>query len=85
MPLAGPGVWEPPRDPDGAIAVLREAVAAGVNHIDTADFYDPHVTNQIMRVELIYAQELSNCLPLSPFSSRPSGAVRASCFVFSSS
>ena len=49
MQLAGPGVWGPPKDPDGAIAVLREAIAAGVNHIDTADFYGPHVTNQIIR------------------------------------
>jgi len=45
MQLAGPGVWGPPKDPDGAIAVLREAVAAGVNHIDTSDFYGPHITN----------------------------------------
>ena len=52
MQLAGPGVWGPPRDRDGAIAVLREAVAAGVNHIDTADFYGPHVTNQIIREAL---------------------------------
>src|SRR5262249_9105986 len=49
MQLAGPGVWGPPRDPDGAVAVLREAVAAGVNHIDTSDFYGPHFTNQIIR------------------------------------
>jgi pyridoxine 4-dehydrogenase len=49
MQLAGPGVWGPPRDPDAAIAVLRAALAAGVNHIDTADFYGPHVTNQIIR------------------------------------
>src|SRR6516164_7065530 len=45
-------VWGPPRDVDGAIAVLREAVASGVNHIDTADFYGPHVTNQIIRKAL---------------------------------
>jgi aryl-alcohol dehydrogenase-like predicted oxidoreductase len=49
MQLAGPGVWGPPKDPDGAVAVLREAVTAGVNHIDTSDFYGPHVTNQIIR------------------------------------
>src|SRR5712672_3837894 len=49
MQLAGPGVYGPPRDPDAAVAVLREAVAAGVNHIDTSDFYGPHVTNQIIR------------------------------------
>ncbi|MGB6088888.1 MAG: aldo/keto reductase family oxidoreductase [Candidatus Binataceae bacterium] len=52
MQLAGPGVWGPPKDRDGAIAVLREAVAAGVNHIDTADYYGPHVTNQIVRQAL---------------------------------
>jgi pyridoxine 4-dehydrogenase len=45
-------VWGPPRDFDGATAVLREAVASGVNHIDTADFYGPHVTNQIIRKAL---------------------------------
>jgi len=52
MQLAGPGVWGPPQDPDGALAVLREAVAAGVNHIDTSDYYGPHVTNQIIRQAL---------------------------------
>src|ERR1700729_1232811 len=45
-------VWGPPRDVDAAIAVLREAVASGVNHIDTADFYGPHVTNRIIREAL---------------------------------
>jgi pyridoxine 4-dehydrogenase len=59
MQLAGPGVWGPPKDLDGAIAVLREAVAAGVNHIDTADFYGPHITNQIIRKALYpYPAEL---------------------------
>jgi aryl-alcohol dehydrogenase-like predicted oxidoreductase len=59
MQLAGPGVWGPPRDPEGAVAVLRAAVAAGVNHIDTADFYGPHVTNQIIRRALHpYPQDL---------------------------
>jgi pyridoxine 4-dehydrogenase len=52
MQLAGPGVWGPPRDVDGAIAVLREAVSVGVNHIDTSDFYGPHVTNQIIKKAL---------------------------------
>ncbi len=52
MQLAGPGVYGPPKDPDAALAVLREAVAAGVNHIDTADFYGPHVTNQIIKKAL---------------------------------
>jgi aryl-alcohol dehydrogenase-like predicted oxidoreductase len=52
MQLAGPGVFGPPKDPDAAVAVLREAVAAGVNHIDTSDFYGPHVTNKIIRQAL---------------------------------
>jgi aryl-alcohol dehydrogenase-like predicted oxidoreductase len=52
MQLAGPGVWGPPKDPSAAIAILREAVAEGVNHIDTSDFYGPHVTNQIIREAL---------------------------------
>ena len=52
MQLAGPQVWGPPRDTDAAIAVLREAVEAGVNHIDTSDFYGPHVTNQIIKQAL---------------------------------
>ena len=49
MQLAGPGVFGPPRDMNAAIAVLREAVDAGVNHIDTSDYYGPHVTNQIIK------------------------------------
>ena len=52
MQLAGPGVFGPPKDHGAAIAVLREAVASGVNHIDTSDFYGPHVTNQIIREAL---------------------------------
>jgi pyridoxine 4-dehydrogenase len=52
MQLAGPEVWGPPRETDGAIAVLREAIAAGVNHIDTSDYYGPHVTNQIIKKAL---------------------------------
>ncbi len=52
MQLAGLGVWGPPKDPEQAVAVLREAVASGVNHIDTSDFYGPHVTNQIIRKAL---------------------------------
>jgi aryl-alcohol dehydrogenase-like predicted oxidoreductase len=59
MQLAGPGVFGPPRDPDAARAVLREAVALGVNHIDTSDFYGPHVTNQLIREALHpYADDL---------------------------
>jgi pyridoxine 4-dehydrogenase len=49
MQLAGPGVFGPPKDEEGAVALLREAIDAGVNHIDTSDFYGPHVTNQIIR------------------------------------
>jgi aryl-alcohol dehydrogenase-like predicted oxidoreductase len=52
MQLAGPGVFGPPKDRGSAIAVLREAVASGVNHIDTSDYYGPHVTNQIIREAL---------------------------------
>lgn len=49
MQLAGPGVFGPPKDPEGAVALLRAVVAAGVNHIDTSDYYGPHVTNQLIR------------------------------------
>ena len=60
MQLAGKGVFGPPRDRDTAIAVLRKAVEAGVNHIDTSDFYGPHVTNQIIREALHpYAADLT--------------------------
>ena len=52
MQLAGPGVFGPPKDRDAALAVLREAVEAGVDHIDTSDFYGPHVTNQLIREAL---------------------------------
>jgi len=52
MQLSGPGIWGPPRDVDAAIAVLRGALDAGVNHIDTSDFYGPHVTNQIIKQAL---------------------------------
>jgi len=52
MQLAGPGVFGPPKDKAAALAVLREAVAAGVNHIDTSDFYGPHVTNHLIREAL---------------------------------
>ncbi len=59
MQLAGPHVWGPPKDREAALAVLREAVEAGVNHIDTSDFYGPHVTNQIIREALHpYPEEL---------------------------
>ena len=60
MRLAGPGVFGPPKDRAAAVAVLREAVASGVDHIDTADFYGPHVTNQIIREALApYAPDLT--------------------------
>ncbi|MFJ5295679.1 aldo/keto reductase family oxidoreductase [Pseudomonas sp. NPDC088368] len=60
MQLAGPGVFGPPKDPQAAIAVLREALALGVNHIDTSDFYGPHVTNQLIREALHpYADDLT--------------------------
>src|SRR5262245_8313135 len=52
MRLTGPQIWGPPRDVDAAIAVLREAVDAGVNHIDTSDYYGPHLTNQLIRQAL---------------------------------
>jgi pyridoxine 4-dehydrogenase len=52
MQLAGPGVFGPPRDHDAALAVLRAAVGSGVNHIDTSDYYGPHVTNRIIREAL---------------------------------
>lgn len=59
MQLAGPGVFGPPKDPAAAVAVLREALALGVNHIDTSDFYGPHVTNKLIREALHpYAEEL---------------------------
>jgi aryl-alcohol dehydrogenase-like predicted oxidoreductase len=52
MQLAGPQVFGPPQDTDAAVAVLQEAVAAGINHIDTSDYYGPHVTNQIIKQAL---------------------------------
>jgi aryl-alcohol dehydrogenase-like predicted oxidoreductase len=59
MQLAGPGVFGPPNDHGAALAVLREAVASGVNHVDTSDFYGPHVTNQLIREALHpYLEEL---------------------------
>ena len=59
MQLAGPGVWGPPQDANTAIAVLREAVESGVNHIDTSDYYGPHVTNQLIKQALYpYAKDL---------------------------
>lgn len=60
MQLAGPGVFGPPKDPQQALAVLRETVALGVNHIDTSDFYGPHITNRLIREALSpYAPDLT--------------------------
>lgn len=60
MQLAGPGVFGPPKNPDAALAVLREAIASGVDHIDTSDFYGPHVTNRIIREALSpYSDDLT--------------------------
>ena len=74
MQLAGPEVWGPPRDLDAAIAVLRGAVTAGVNHIDTSDFYGPHVTNQIIKQALHpypdgdhYVTRLNRCIDFFAF------------------
>src|SRR6266576_1938740 len=59
MRLSGPGIYGPPKDRDQAVAVLGEAVASGVNHIDTSDYYGPHVTNEIIREALEpYADDL---------------------------
>src|SRR5471030_100873 len=52
MQLAGPGVFGPPADPAMSLRVLQEAVAAGVNHIDTSDFYGPHITNRLIKEAL---------------------------------
>ncbi|TIO88568.1 MAG: oxidoreductase, partial [Mesorhizobium sp.] len=60
MQLAGKGVFGPPKDHDAAIAVLREAIAQGVNHIDTSDYYGPHVTNKLIREALLpYPDDLT--------------------------
>src|SRR6202050_1176465 len=59
MQLAGPGIFGPPKDRQGALAVLREAVASGVDHIDTSDYYGPHITNQLIREALYpYSKDL---------------------------
>ena len=60
MQLAGPGVFGPPKDREGALAVLRAAIESGLNHIDTSDFYGPHVTNQLIREALLpYPDDLA--------------------------
>src|SRR5258706_4955794 len=63
MHLSGAGIFGPPKDRDAALAVLREAVAAGVNHIDTSDYYGPHVTNQLIREALHPSPEDPVLLP----------------------
>ena len=65
MQLAGPGVFGPPKDRDAALAVLRAAVACGVDHIDTSDFYGPHVTNQLIREALHPIPTTSSSSPRS--------------------
>ena len=65
MQLAGPGVFGPPKDPQTAIRVLQEAVESGVNHIDTSDFYGPHITNQLIRQAL------------HPYPDAPAGTIKA--------
>lgn len=68
MQLAGPGVFGPPRDREAAFAVLRAAIQAGVNHIDTSDFYGPHVTNQIIREALHpYGEQLTIVTKIGAF------------------
>jgi aryl-alcohol dehydrogenase-like predicted oxidoreductase len=74
MQLAGPGVWGPPRDADAAVAVLREAVESGVNHIDTNDFYGPHVTP--MQIALAWLLQRSPNILLIPGTSRCSICVK---------
>jgi len=65
MQLAGPGVFGPPKDRDAALAVLREAVASGVNHIDTSDYYGPHVTNRLIHEALAPFPTISSSSPRS--------------------
>jgi len=65
MQLSGPNVFGPPKDRAAALAVLREAVASGVNHIDTSDYYGPHVTNQLIHEASIPIQTTSSSSPKS--------------------
>ncbi|ANL36664.1 aldo/keto reductase domain-containing protein (plasmid) [Rhizobium phaseoli] len=71
MQLAGPGVFGPPRDHGAALAVLREAVASGVNHVDTSDFYGPHVTNRIIREPSTPIAMISSSSPRSARGAAP--------------
>ncbi len=77
MQLAGPGVFGPPRDRDAALAVLREAVTRGVDHIDTSDVYGPHVTNQIIREALHPYPEGSGDRHEGRRKTRPTGLLGA--------
>ena len=71
MHLSGAGVFGPPKDRGAALAVLREAVALGVNHIDTSDYYRPHVTNQLIR-EALRRQSVRLCrLVMGPLTACP--------------
>lgn len=80
MQLAGPGVFGPPKDREGALAVLREAIALGVNHIDTSDFYGPHITNQLIREALHpYPQELTIVTKIG--AARAHGWLLATCLL----
>ena len=65
MHLSGPGIFGPPKDRDAALAVLREAVASGVNHIDTSDYYGPHITNQLIHDALHPYPAISSSSPRS--------------------
>jgi len=77
MQLAGPGVWGPPRDRGGAIAVLRKAVERRIRHIDTSDYYGPHIVNEMIRdggpVGLEYLNPKDDSF--SAFSYQPGGDI----------
>ena len=78
MQLAGPHVFGPPKDREAALAVLREAVASGINHIDTSDFYGPHVTNQLIREALHpYADDLTIVTKVGAFRDAEGGWLPA--------
>jgi aryl-alcohol dehydrogenase-like predicted oxidoreductase len=78
MQLAGPHVFGPPKDREAALAVLREAVASGINHIDTSDFYGPHITNQLIREALHpYADDLTIVTKVGAFRDAQGGWLPA--------
>ena len=74
MQLAGPGVFGPPEDPGAALAVLREAAKLGIDHIDTSDFYGPHVTNQLIK-EALHPYQGSP----APLSRKPCTLIQRAC------